>query len=187
MRRALLLACTPLLVACAASPAANKDPKAPPATPPRAAAKPLAWPGVPHLRHAGREYFSGQPTEAGLRHAAKQGVRTVINLRKEPLPYEEAKLAKQLGLRYVRVPIDGRQFTAQDAAEFRAAIEAAKGPVLIHCHSGNRVGGMWTLYLIEHDKLSLKAALAQGRAAGLREPPTIARTKQVGAELEKRR
>ena len=54
-------------------------------------------------------YASGQPTPAHLAELAREGVRTVINLRApgEPLEYDEPAAAAQLGLRYVALPIAG--------------------------------------------------------------------------------
>src|SRR5262249_9865311 len=64
---------------------------------------------------AGPAYVAGQPTEAALREMAAQGVKTVINLRtqremdnRQQVPYDEAAVAKELGITYVNIPLGGQ-------------------------------------------------------------------------------
>lgn len=117
-------------------------------------------------------YASGQPTATHLAELARQGVRTVINLRTsdEPVEYDEPALAAQLGLDYVSLPIAGAaDLDSARVRRFGLALDQArrKGGVLIHCASSNRVGAMVALDLALNRGGSLQAALARGRAAGL--------------------
>src|SRR6266550_44758 len=57
-------------------------------------------------------FISGQPTEQALRDLRAQGVTTVVNLRTPPemktrVPFDEAALVKELGMRYVYLPMRG--------------------------------------------------------------------------------
>lgn len=149
-------------------------------------APPLAeraeWPGTPNLRRSDARYFAGQPSEEGLRHAAEAGVVAVINLRDDDLSdlgYDEPALCQSLGLSYRQIPIDGASFGEADVDAFVAALDAADGPVLVHCSSGNRVGALWALYLARRHGLDPTAAMEHGHAAGLRKAPTAARTEAL--------
>jgi uncharacterized protein (TIGR01244 family) len=146
----------------------------------------LGWPGINNSFQSERRYFGGQPTAAGLRHAASQGVKTVINLRNDAqadVDYDEAALAAELGMTYLHLPIDSRAFTAADAEAFTKALEGAELPVLVHCRSSNRVGGLWAVHLVSRDLIGPEQALEHGKAAGLKSPATIERTQAVSREV----
>jgi uncharacterized protein (TIGR01244 family) len=53
--------------------------------------------------------------------------------------------AEALGLVFVANPIIGGALTAQNVVAQRAAIDAAPGPVLAYCASGNRCSIVWAL------------------------------------------
>ncbi|HTH27511.1 MAG TPA: protein tyrosine phosphatase family protein [Sphingobium sp.] len=117
-------------------------------------------------------YSSGQPSPEQLERLAKEGVRTVINLRSpnEPDQYDEQAEAERQGLRYVSIPVAGAQdLTAETVQRFSDELAQAHqaGPVLIHCASANRVGAMVALEHGWHQGAEPDAALALGRAAGL--------------------
>jgi len=141
------------------------------------AANPMPRTIAPGL-HAG-----GQPDEAQLRALAAQGVATVIDLRgvDEDRGFAEAELVRQLGLRYVSLPVAGAEdVTAANAQALRQALDASHGPVLLHCASGNRVGAL--VALMAHARgAGDEDALAEGRAAGLKSlEPTVRAQLQVG-------
>jgi uncharacterized protein (TIGR01244 family) len=115
---------------------------------------------------------TGQPTAQELEHAAEGGVRTVINLRTDGEPgFEwEAAAVERLGLLYVHIPIGGPgDLTRENVARFDAALDAAiaRGPVLVHCASGNRNGALFALREAWRESTPPDRALAIGRAAGL--------------------
>ena len=132
---------------------------------------------VPNLKQKGDTlYFAGQPSEEDLRLLRERGVATVINLRTQSemdsLEYNEADAAKELGMKYVHVPVTGEGATPDAVDKVRQAIDASKAndqPVLIHCASANRVGYIWALILGE-EGLAPEAAIAEGKAAGMRSP-----------------
>lgn len=139
------------------------------------------------VRYAPGHYTGGQPTPAHLAELALAGVRTVINLRgpDEPVDYDEPAEAGRLGLRYVSMPIVGAaDLDRAHVRQFGHALDEARraGGVLIHCASANRVGAMVALDEALNRGRPLDAALAQGRAAGLKalEPAVVALAEREG-------
>src|SRR5436190_22268656 len=56
-------------------------------------------------------FIAGQPTEKALRDLRTKGVTTIVNLRMPNemarVGFDEAALAKELGMRYVHIPMIG--------------------------------------------------------------------------------
>lgn len=117
-------------------------------------------------------YSSGQPNPEQLGRLAREGIRTVINLRApgEPDQYDEQAEAEHHGLRYVAIPVAGAQdLTPETVQRFSHELAQAQlaGPVLIHCASANRVGALVALEQGWHQGAEPDAALKLGRVAGL--------------------
>jgi uncharacterized protein (TIGR01244 family) len=53
--------------------------------------------------------------------------------------------AEALGLTFIANPVISGAMTAQNVADQRAAMDAAKGPVFAYCASGNRCSVVWAL------------------------------------------
>lgn len=124
------------------------------------------------LRPAADLYAAGQPSPQELSALAREGVRTIINLRgpDEQVGFDEASEAERLGMRYVTIPITGAQdLVPETVAHFSHELSdaRAKGPVLIHCGSSNRVGALLALDAGITHGASRDAALALGRQSGL--------------------
>ena len=69
---------------------------------------------------------------------------------------------------YVSLPIQGSaDLTEEKARAFAAALDAAESPVLVHCSSGNRVGGLFAMKAHYVDGLSPREALEVGKQAGV--------------------
>ena len=65
-----------------------------------------------------------------------------------PLHAEEMRRAAEaLGLTFVINPVIGGMLTMDNVTAQRAAIDAATGPVLAYCASGNRSSVVWALAL----------------------------------------
>lgn len=133
-------------------------------------------------------YAAGQPTPVDLAGLAREGVRTVINLRgtDEPVDYDEAAEAARLGLRYVALPITGPADLDRERVQaFGRALDDARreGGVLIHCATSNRVGAMVALDEAINRRCALPEALARGRAAGLQslEPAVVEVARREGS------
>lgn len=139
-------------------------------------------------RFAEDHYAGGQPTPEHLAELAREGVRTVINLRapNEPMEYDEPTEAARLGLRYVSVPIAGPDdLDRERVREFGRVLDEARreGGVLIHCASSNRVGAMVALDEALNRGCHLDDALERGRSAGLKtlEHAVVALAEREGA------
>jgi uncharacterized protein (TIGR01244 family) len=120
-------------------------------------------------------YFAGQPSRADLSEYARLGVKTVVNLRSpaemEKVGFDEEAAAKAAGMRYVNVPIGGTMPTDGDLAKIYAELnKSGQAKVLLHCASSNRVGMTWAMYRGTQNGMPAEAALAEGKAAGLKAP-----------------
>jgi uncharacterized protein (TIGR01244 family) len=123
---------------------------------------------------------AGQPTPQALANLKAMGFSTVVNLRteKEGTKDEEAAV-KAAGLKYVSVPVTAETLSASDVDAVAAVLaDPASGPVLLHCHSSNRVGAMWALLQVREGK-SLEEAEAAGRAVGLTSPALVDAVRRV--------
>ena len=126
---------------------------------------------------------TGQPTEEQFAQLAKLGVSHVVCLR---LPDEvgtgwEEQKAKELGMHFVRLPMDGQQgLTVDNAQKLAQELAAANGgTTLLCCGSSNRVGALLAMKAFHVDKKSAADALALGKAAGLKglEPQVVEKLK----------
>jgi uncharacterized protein (TIGR01244 family) len=114
----------------------------------------------------------GQPTQDEIAAAGAAGYKTVINLRPltEPGFEWEPAAVKAAGMAYVSIPVAGAAgLTKDNVIRLDAALKAAeaKGPVLLHCASGNRIGAMLALRAAWLEGKDPAAALAFGEASGL--------------------
>ncbi len=113
---------------------------------------------------------SGQPTVSQLGIAARAGVRHVINLRTEveEVDFNESEVVDSLGMEYHSIPIaGGAGVTAENAATLQALLERLDGePVLVHCATSNRVGGLMAL-TAHAEGASINEALSEGARWGL--------------------
>lgn len=125
---------------------------------------------IKNLVHQDRYYIAGTPTEAGLRRMAREGVKTVIDLRRDDEPLgDEGKQAEALGMKYFRVPMQSDRMTPDQANAFLEAMElAGNQPVMIHCAGGSRAGAMYGLYLGARGACSAEDAVRRAREAGLK-------------------
>lgn len=113
---------------------------------------------------------SGQFDEAQFAKLPELGYRTVIHLRpatEKGTGWEEAK-AQELGLKFIRIPVDGaKDVTEANARMLEAALANRSGGTLVSCSSGNRVGGLFALKAYYCDKKPADEALQAGLKAGL--------------------
>jgi len=128
----------------------------------------------------GRVYLAGQPNEAALAKLKERGVTAVINVRtpaemSDPklVPFDEAAAVAALGMEYVQLPLNGRDFpyTTDAVDRFAAVLGRHSGPVVLHCASAGRVSYLWAAYLIRHRNFTLADALARGEAVGITPNP----------------
>jgi uncharacterized protein (TIGR01244 family) len=119
-------------------------------------------------------FIAGQPTEKALRELKAKGVTTVVNLRMPEemarIGFDEAALAKELGITYVYIPMRGSAdypYGPKQLDTFAAAMAAANGKVLLHCTIAWRASHLWAAYLIRERKVPVADALAQTRMINL--------------------
>src|SRR5262249_996684 len=84
-------------------------------------------------------FIAGQPTEKALRELRANGVTTVVNLRMPEemarVGFDEAAIVKELGIKYVYIPMRGtadHPYGPKELDTFAAALAAADGKVLLH-------------------------------------------------------
>ncbi len=119
-------------------------------------------------------FIGGQPTEKALRELKAKGVTTVVNLRMPEemaqIGFDEAALLKDLGIRYVHIPMRGsaeNPYGPKQLDAFAAAMASADGKVLLHCTVAWRASHMWAAYLIRERKMPVDTVLAQTRSINL--------------------
>jgi len=143
------------------------------------------------IADTGSVYVAGQPTADALRDLASKGVTTVISVRTEAemnnrkqVPYDEAALAKELGVTFVNVPLGGPDspYTPEALAKVTAAIDSSKGKVLLHCTVGWRASHVWAAYLVKDKGVSYEEAVRQASAINLNgyNPPGATSTPMDG-------
>jgi len=123
-------------------------------------------------------WAAGQPTPEQLGEMRAAGLRTLINLRPDrELPWDERHTAVDLGLDYVSIPIAGpADITPSAARQLHEALNREAKPALVHCASSNRVGALFALKSYFIDGQDVETALADGRAAGLKDLEPAVRT-----------
>jgi len=119
-------------------------------------------------------FIAGQPTEKALRELRAKGVTTIVNLRMPEemarVGFDEAALVKELGIKYVYIPMRGsteNPYGPKELDAFAAAMASADGKVLLHCTIAWRASHLWAAYLIRDRKIPVATALSQARMINL--------------------
>jgi uncharacterized protein (TIGR01244 family) len=119
-------------------------------------------------------FIAGQPTQQALRELKAKGVTTIVNLRMPEemarVGYDEAALAKELGIKYVYIPMRGtaeNPYGPKQLDTFAAALSSADGKVLLHCTVAWRASHLWAAYLIRERDVPVATALAHARLINL--------------------
>ena len=112
---------------------------------------------------------TGQPNAAVLDAAAEAGFSAVIDFRgpDEDRGLDEVAEVEKRGMRYIAIPVTGKGGVSfENAAKLDDALSDLKGPVLLHCKSGNRAAAILALRE-KQNGADNEAALAVGVDAGL--------------------
>lgn len=119
--------------------------------------------------------LSGQPTEATLRKLKEKGFTLVVNFRtpnemanRQQVPFDEEALLKELGIKYVHIPMGGdtgeHAYGTHTIEKLAAAMKGHEGKALVHCTVGWRSSYAWTAYIHKHQGLPLGEAVRHGQA-----------------------
>ena len=128
-------------------------------------------------------YFSGQPSASDFDSLAKQGFKTVINLRNPSEHDEDAEKRQlnELSINYYNLAFSGSD-ELNDAFITSVSQLVKKhrneGKVLIHCSSGNRVGIWLAGHFHKDHGLSQQESLEQAKKLGLTKPGAILKAKR---------
>jgi len=119
-------------------------------------------------------FIAGQPTEKALRELRAKGVTTIVNLRMPEemtrVGFDEAALAKDLGMKYVHIPMRGsaeNPYGPKQLDAFAVAMASADGKVLLHCTIAWRASHLWAAYLIRERNVPAAAAVTHARKINL--------------------
>lgn len=127
----------------------------------------------------GRVFLAGQPDREALAHFRELGVTAAVNLRTpeemadlDLVSFDLPAVVAELGMEYVVIPLNGRDFPYTPAAVDALAevLHRHRGPVLVFCAGATRVSYLWAAYLVRYLGFDLETAMAHGRAAGI--PPS---------------
>ena len=125
---------------------------------------------VPNLQHPQYQiYTAGQPTPQGIEEIAAMGIKTVINVLpdNERIP-QEAQVVTANNMGYAALPFQTHAFKMETIEQFADLLLTSEKPVLIHCSTGNHVGGLWFAYRVLAQKTPLWLALKEGREIGMK-------------------
>jgi uncharacterized protein (TIGR01244 family) len=125
---------------------------------------------IPNLQQPRYNVFtSGQPSFEGFRVIADTGALTVINvLPTQDCITNEEGMVRANKMKYYHFPFETSGFQKETFEEFAALLEKVDKPVLIHCSTGNHVGGLWFGYRVLIDRAPIAVALKEARRIGLK-------------------
>lgn len=112
---------------------------------------------------------TNQVTSAQLQQAAKEGFKSVLNLRsplEEGFVSDEQQQAEAAGLQYVNLPLKPDGMSNAVADQILQQIDRLPKPALIHCKSGLRSGAMALMYVATQEGMSADAAMEKGQQMG---------------------
>jgi protein tyrosine phosphatase (PTP) superfamily phosphohydrolase (DUF442 family) len=112
----------------------------------------------------------GQPHPAHLESLRSAGLGVVLDIRDrmEPRGFDEAAILEELGLEYVNIPVSAATLNDATLERVLGVLRGSKGPVFVHCASGNRVGGALIPFLMLDQHMEEEDAVAQAMRIGLR-------------------
>lgn len=126
-------------------------------------------------------FLASQPAEADLRQAKEGGIKTVLSFRPaaENKTFDEPALVRELGLEYIELGFSGPDSLTDAILDQGRALlrDGSKRPMMVHCHSANRVGAIWLAHRVLDGGLTWDAALAEAKEVGLKTPALEARVK----------
>ena len=95
-----------------------------------------------------RFYRGAQPGKKDYKDLAALGIKTVIDLRADPEPYEQ-QLVESLGMKYINIPMLDKEYPTPEVTEMflKTVNDPATGKFFVHCAGGrHRTGAMGAVY-----------------------------------------
>jgi len=95
-----------------------------------------------------RFYRGAQPKEKDYKDLAQLGIRTIIDLRDDPEPYEKSTV-ESLGMTYIHIPMIAKKYPTPEALEqfLKTVNDPNTGKFYVHCAGGrHRTGVMGAVY-----------------------------------------
>jgi protein tyrosine/serine phosphatase len=105
-------------------------------------------------------YRGAQPKQEEYKQLAELGVKTIIDLRDDPLPYAD-KAAEDAHMHYFNIPMSDKDYPRDESIEkfLNITNEASNWPFYVHCAGGrHRSGVMGAIYRFNHDEWSYERA-----------------------------
>ncbi|HSE39416.1 MAG TPA: sulfur transferase domain-containing protein [Acidobacteriota bacterium] len=113
-------------------------------------------------------FTSGQPSSRGYAQLEAMGIQTVINvLPEEECDPGEATMVGSHNMVYIGHPFHPTDIQMETVVRFSKLLKYAEKPVLIHCSTGNHVGGLWVAYRVTIENAPLDTAILEGRQIGM--------------------
>lgn len=110
-----------------------------------------------------RFYRGAQPNKQDYKDLKGLGIKTVINLRSDPKPYEKRDV-ESLGMRYVNIPMSDSYYPkAEQVSQFLKLVDdPSTGKFFVHCTGGrHRTGVMGAVYRFSHYHWNLDQVYAE--------------------------
>ena|SRR6266571_1512830 len=98
-------------------------------------------------------YRGAQPKDQEYKELADLGVKTVIDLRDDPMPYAKSA-AEAVHLAYFNIPMSDKDYPRNEdvGAFLKLSNEEGNWPFYVHCAGGrHRTGLMGAMYRFNHD------------------------------------
>jgi protein tyrosine phosphatase (PTP) superfamily phosphohydrolase (DUF442 family) len=129
-------------------------------------------PGIKNFHQVNEHVYRGaQPTDEGFQYLAKNGVKTVIDLREaDERSQSEEAVVTAAGMNYVNVPMTGlTPPTEPEITRILGILEDdSAGAVFVHCQRGaDRTGAVIAAYRIDHDHWDNDRALSEAKSDGM--------------------
>lgn len=113
----------------------------------------------------------GQPSANHFRALKEAGVGVVLDIRDpmEPRGFDEQALLAELGLDYTNIVVTDAHLNDATLDAITGAMRSSEGrSLLVHCASGNRVGGALVPWLILDQGMTEEEATMAAMRMGLR-------------------
>ena len=131
---------------------------------------PVEVDGMANSVLAGDLLIGSQPSKEALIQLAGEGYGVILSARSEgEVEWDEKALVDSLGMKFIRIPMPSpvNEITDRQVELFDDVMNGADGPVVLHCGSGNRVSGLWAVWLVEKEGLKPKMAINLAEKTGL--------------------